>query len=300
MDLVTIRTFCRAIETGNLSKAAAALHITKSVASRRIGALEEDLGVRLLNRTTRGVTPTDEGGLFYERALRILDDLDEARQALQGTDTLTGKLRITAPQSFAELHLREAIGTFIAAHPDLEMEILLSDEKVDLQAGGYDLGLRIARSLDDSALIAKKLATIHNECVASPAYIGQRGAPQTPADLADHQCIYYANVTSSQQWQFMEDGKSKSVRVTGRVTSNSGIMERESALQGVGVCVIPRFFVHEELDSGKLVRLMPDTPPINSTLYILYPERRFASQRVRAFIDHIANWFAEPIHSACL
>jgi len=299
MDLTAIRTFCRTVETGNLSRAADNMHITKSVASRRIQALEDDLGVRLLSRTTRGVTPTDEGLRFYEQAVRILDELAEARQNLAGEDgMLRGRLRMTAPRAFTDIILRRALGDFLADNPKLEMEIDLADSRVDIARAGYDLAVRIARQLDDTSLIAKKLCTINNDCVASPDYLAAAGIPVQPEDLSKHQCIYYSHLAASTQWQFQTQTGPKSVRVTGSFATNSGIMQREAALRGQGISVLPRFFIHDQVQSGELVRLMPSTPPVSSGLYVLYPERRFTPRRVRALIDHLGCWCADPRNSA--
>ncbi len=301
MDLVAIRTFCRAVEVGNLSRAADGMHITKSVASRRIQALEDDLGVRLLSRTTRGVTPTDEGARFYEQAVRILDELDEARQSVTGDDgSIKGRLRLTAPRAFTDMVLRQVIGDFMAANPQLEMEIELSDSRVDVAGGGFDLALRIARQLDDTSLIAKKLVDINNECVASPAYLGARGTPKALADLSGHACIYYSNLAATTQWQFTGDSGPESVRVRGDFATNSGAMQREAALKGRGIALLPRFFVADAIADGSLVRLFPGKPPVNSALYALYPERRFTPRRARAFIDYLSAWFGNPRNCDCL
>lgn len=294
MELAAIRTFCRAVETGNLSRAATALGVTKSVTSRRIQALEEHLGVRLLQRTTRGVTPTDEGTRFYEHALQVLDTLDEVRQALAGDDGgLTGRLRLTAPRAFTDLCLRVPLGSFMAAHPGLALEIHLADERVDIAAAGYDIGLRIARSLDDTALIARKLIAIRNDCVASPAYLAAHGTPENFSALDGHQTITYANVAARQQWQFETPEGVRSVGVNSRITSNSGLIQSEAALCGQGIAVLPRFFVADALARGDLVALFGDTPPLASALYALTPDRRFRPRRVSALIEHLEHWFRD-------
>jgi len=291
MDLQAIRTFCRAVETGNLTAAAKALHITKSVASRRIQSLEDDIGVRLLARTTKGVAPTDEGALFYERGQRILDDLEDAAQAVKCTDeNLVGSLRITAPRSFADLFLGEPLMEFMLANPDINFEMNLTDERVDILGGGYDLGLRIARELDDTSLIARKLADLSSHIVASPDYLARHGTPQKPADLRDHTCVFYSNVEAAKQWRFGEGDTAESVRVRGRLSCNSGQMQMEAALRGVGISTLPRFFVHGALADGRLISILDDYAAPKMSLYALYPEKRLLPRKVRALIEHLAAW----------
>ncbi len=299
MDLQAIRTFCRAVETGNLTAAAKAMHITKSVASRRIQSLEDELGVRLLARTTKGVAATDEGSLFYERGQRILDDLEDAAQAVKCTEqALVGTLRITAPRSFADLFLGEPLMAFMTANPDLNFEMNLTDERVDILGGGYDLGIRIARELDDTSLVARKLADMTSHIVASPDYIARHGAPATPADLRDHSCVFYSNVEAAKQWRFGEGAEAEAVRVRGRLSCNSGQMQLEAALRGIGICTLPRFFVHGALADERLVALLEDHAMPKMTLYALYPEKRLLPRKVRALIEHLAAW-CDSQNSTC-
>ncbi|UTW55546.1 LysR family transcriptional regulator [Kordiimonas sp. SCSIO 12610] len=301
MDLNAIKTFCRTIEAGNMTAAAKALHITKSVASRRLQALEEDLGVRLLQRATRGVSPTDEGALFYERCQRILDDLDDAQQAVKhASDNLVGHIRVTAPRSFADLHLRKAFIAFMKLHPAVTLELNLTDERVDIVSGGYDLGFRITSNLDDSALIAKKVAPMRFHTVASPDYLKEYGTPQTPDDLRHHKCLFYANVSANQQWRFLDGSQMKSVRVTGPMMSNSGTLQLEAAINGLGVATLPHFFLHDALEDGQLVTILDDYIKNESALYALYPEKRHLPLKVRTLIDFITSWFTQPQHQKCL
>ncbi|WP_374763014.1 LysR family transcriptional regulator [Yunchengibacter salinarum] len=297
MDLAALRTFCRAVETGSLTRAAHSLHVTKSVASRRLSALENELGARLVQRTTRGITPTDEGVRFYERCQTILDDLDDAAQMLRPhSGGLAGRLRLTAPRAFGDLHLTAPLGAFMTAHPHITLECRLTDERVDITGGGYDLGLRIVAQPDDSSLSARALGDISYAAVASPAYLARFGTPETPADLAAHRCIFYANMAASQQWQFRTGAGLEKVRVSGPLTTNSGIFQRNACLDGLGIAVLPRFFVADGLASGALTEILQDTPRPPATLYALYPEKRLLSAKVRALIDHLAAWFQDPAH----
>lgn len=298
MDLAAIRTFCRAVEAGNLTAAAKALHITKSVASRRIQSLEDDLGVKLLSRTTKGVNPTDEGALFYERGQRILDDVEDAAQAVKRTsENLVGTLRLTAPRSFADLRLGEPFMKFMAAHPGLKMEMRLTDERVDIIGGGYDLGLRIAPELDDTSLIARKITKINHNVVASPAYLKKFGTPKKPADLKKHNCVFYSNVEAAKQWRFGKGKDIQAVRVNGQLTCNSGIVQLAAAEAGIAIATLPDFFLDDALKSGRVVKLFPDLPRPKSNLYALYPEKRLLPLKVRMLIDFLADWFKDGTNS---
>ncbi len=292
MDITAIETFCRAAEAGNLTQAAKLLNITKSVASRRLQALEAELGVRLLARTTRGVTLTDEGSRFFERCQRILEDLEDAAQAARGTEgRLIGRLRLAAPRALTDLRLAKAFSDFAKHHPDLTMEMNLTDERVDLTGGGYDVGLRVALDLTEASLVARKIARVPYAVVASPDYLKSRGRPSDPTDLVHHTAIFYSNLSASKQWTFeMPDGP-LSVRVTGQVITNSGIMQTEAACAGLGISILPRFFVSEAIAAGRLEEVLSDCPHRPSHLYALYPERRLLPQKVRAFIDYLADWF---------
>ncbi|GHF15041.1 LysR family transcriptional regulator [Kordiimonas sediminis] len=298
-DLAAIETFCRAIEDGNLTRAANSLHITKSVASRRIRALEDSLGVKLLNRNTRGVTPTDEGLVYYERCTKILEDLEEAGQAIQQTEThLTGTLRITAPFDYANLHLAEPMSAFLALHPDLKLEMQSTDAKTDIIAGGFDMGLRITGDLVDSSLKARKIAPVHSHVLASPDYLKQHGTPQHPDDLKDHNCIFYSNISVSEQWRFHMGGTgTESVRVKGRITVNSGMLQMAMARNGLGIAALPDFFCHRAIESGELVTILTDYPRPEIFLYALYPESKHSQAKVRALIDFLLEWNKTHSHN---
>ncbi|RMB12689.1 LysR family transcriptional regulator [Eilatimonas milleporae] len=298
MDLIALETYCRAVEAGNLTRAAQMLHVTKSVVSRRLAALEEDLEVRLLTRTTRGVTPTDEGQQFYERAVRILDDVEDARQSLNTADgPLVGRLRLTAPQSFTDLCLGEALCRFMDENPKLKMDIDLKDERVDIVGAGYDVGLRIATELHDTSLIARKIAPISFVTVASPAYLKQHGVPVTPQDFAtNHRAVFYANKTVQNEWSFMVAGREETVRPDGFLVTNSGKLQASAAINGLGVARLPRFFVADALTDGRLTEILSDSRPGDGALYAMFPERRHLPAKVRRLIDFLINWFADPSH----
>lgn len=290
-----MRTFCRTVEEGNLTAAAKALHITKSVASRRIQALEDDLGARLLLRTTRGVTPTDTGEKFYQRCIAIIADVEDAKQSVKDTsDNLVGHMRITAPRSFADGELGAPITHFMAQHPGLSFDLHLSDERVDIIGGGYDLALRIAQDLNDTSLIAKKLTNIRAYVVASPAYLKEHGTPKSPDDLKDHNCVFYANVAANEQWRFVGAHGARAVRVRGTMTTNSGVMQLAVAKAGLAIASLPRFFLKDALENGDVVTLLDNWEHPERSLYALYPERRLLPLKVRKLVDFLSDWFAQP------
>jgi len=292
MDLVAIRTFCRTVEEGNLTAAAKVLNITKSVASRRIQMLENDLGVKLLVRTTRGVTATEAGAKFYERTVSILADLEEAKQAVS-TDMqqLVGTIRLAAPRSFADSSLHDALVAFMDEHPDLKLDMNLTDKMVDISGGGYDVALRISNSLPDTALVAKKLTALRSHVVASPSYLAKYGTPKVPEDLTQHRCAIYANVDTTAQWRFAAGKKYRSVKIDGPLTSNSGTSQRAAALRGLVITLLPRFFVKDALISGALVEVLADWPHPAPTLYALYQDRRHLPLKVRTLMQFLSNWY---------
>ncbi len=301
MDFVSLRTFCRAVEEGNLSAAAKAVHVTKSVASRRIHMLEDDLGTKLLVRTTKGVSATDAGALFYERAINILADIEDAKQTVTcASKRLVGNLRITAPRSFTDLYLSKAMAAFMIEYPDLTLELNLTDERVDIVGGGYDVGLRISTNLEDTSLIAKKLTHLNSMITANPEYLEKYGTPKTIEDLKHHNFALYSNIPASRLWKFMSGDQSAQTRVNGNLTSNSGVMQLEAAKAGLAIVSLPSFFYGDSVKNGELIQILPDWQLPELTLYALYPDRRLLPMKVRAFIDFMASWFAVPENSAHL
>ncbi|MEX0299360.1 MAG: LysR substrate-binding domain-containing protein [Kordiimonas sp.] len=301
MDLLAIKTFCRAVEEGNLTAAAKSLHITKSVASRRIHLLEEELCTKLLVRTTRGVSATDAGAIFYERGIAILADVEDATQSVTDAGKgLTGTIRMTAPRSFADINLKNPLMAFKREYPGLILEMNLTDERVDIVGGGYDLGIRITHKLDDTSLIAKKIAPIQSHLVASPKYLKQHGTPQTLQDLKEHVCPLYSNMPAAHQWSFEKDGKKETVRVNAALMTNSGTMQRESAIRDLTICMLPRFFIHEDMETGALQEVLTDWKLPPAHLYVLFPEKRLLPLKVRVLIDFLADWYKKPENLGCL
>jgi len=289
-----LQTFVAVVEAGSFSAAAERLNLAKSAVSRRIGDLEGRLGAQLINRTTRRLSLTDAGHRFYERSARLLGDMEEAELAVaSGQTELRGRIRMAAPLSFGVLHLAPALDEFLAAHPELELDLDLNDRQINLVEEGIDLTLRIGH-LADSSLVARRLAPIHMALCASPAYLQRQGMPRTPQELGRHQGLVYGNIPESQQWTFVApSGESITVRVPTRLRANNGDLLLQAAIDGLGVVATPTFLSYRAVAEGKLQVLLPDYQMPPATAYAVYPSRRHLPQRVRALIDFLAGRFGD-------
>lgn len=291
-----LEVFVAVVEAGGIGAAADRLGLAKSAVSRRLAELETRLGVTLIHRTTRQLNLSDDGRAFYERSVAILADLDEAEAAVrQAHGALTGRLRVTLPQSFGLLHLAPLILAFMQRHPELRFELDFNDRQVDLLQEGYDLAIRIAR-LEDSSLIARRLAPIRSGLYASPDYLARRGIPTTAAELQQHACLVYSNPREPDLWTYTDpEGRPGSVRVSAHLTSSSGEFLLRAALDGQGLIRFPTFFVHQELQAGRLQAVLTDHGWPELSAYAVYPPTRHLSRRVRAFIDYLVEALAgEP------
>lgn len=283
--------FIKVVDTRSFTGAADRLGLSKSVVSRRIAELENRLGARLLNRTTRKLSLTEVGQAFYERCSRILADLEEAERAAADLHAAPrGRLRVNAPVSFGLLHLAPAVAAFLERYPEIDIDIDLNDRYVDLVEEGYDVAVRIGR-LRDSSLIAKRLAPSRAVVCASPGYLDRYGTPVAPEDLTRHNCLIYTNVPTAEQWVFRVDGESRSVRVTGNLRTSNGDMLRAAALAGVGIVVLPTFLCGDALSEGSLRCLLPDHFALGSSIFAVYPQNRHLSPKVRAVVDFLATRF---------
>ncbi len=299
--LSAIEAFIRVAETGSFSAAAVKLRSSKSAVSRLIGALETELGARLFHRTTRSLTLTEVGRGYLERTTRIVADLDEANRAVTRLQAAPrGLLRVAAPMSFGFLHLAGALPDFLALYPEVSVDVAMSDRFVDLVEEGFDVAVRIGE-MQDTSLIARKLAPVRIAICASPDYLAAHGVPQKPADLAHHECIANSNLASSREWRFVDErGKKTSVSVRGRMNINNGDALRVAALKGLGIIALPTFIVGSDIHSGALVSLLEKYVPQNATINAVYPHARHLSPKVRAFVDFLAQRFGpHPYWDAC-
>ena len=284
--------FVRVVEARTFTQAAERLGWSKSVVSRRIAELEDRLGVRLLNRSTRRLSLTEAGQAFYERCARILADVDETEAAVSSLHTEPrGLLRVNAPMTFGMLHLAPAISAFLDRFPDVEIDLVLNDRFVDLIDEGFDLALRIG-DLADSSLVARRLAPCLRVLCASPDYLARCEEPATPAGLTDHDCLLYSNIPNSDVWRLTDSGGTDHVvRVRSRLRVNNGDVLREAAAAGLGITLLPTFIVAEAIADRRLRPILCDYRPPPTVVHALYPHNRHLSTKVRAFVDFLAERF---------
>ena len=291
-QLEDMQIFVSTVDAQSFTAAADKLGLSKQFISRRIMALEDRLGARLLIRTTRRLSVTDTGRTYYERALKIIDEVNDAEQ-LVSSENLSprGTLRISAPMSFGTLHLGPAIARFMAQCPDVRIELDLSDRFVDIVGEGYDMAIRIG-NLSDSSLIARQIAPAQIVACASPTYLKQRGKPQSPADLKDHDCLLYGHGRNV-EWVFADKGKPLHMPVKGRLRANNGELANCAAIEGLGIVLLPTFIVGAALRAKKLVTILDAWAPPPLTIYAVYPQHRQASLAVKAFTDFLRNTFGK-------
>jgi DNA-binding transcriptional LysR family regulator len=293
-DLSQLEVFVRVVDAGSFTAAAEQLGVSKSHVSRQVSALEDRLGARLLNRTTRRVTPTDVGNVFHERCARILEELVDAEAAVTSLQTRPrGLLRLSVPVSFGIRYVAEAVADFMLEHPELEVDVQFSDRVVDLVDDAFDLAVRIGR-LADSSMIARKLAASSSHVCASSDYLERHGAPQGPEDLRDHACLLYAyQFTGSTSWQLEGSGREVTVHVTGPMVSNNAEAMIAAACRGLGLVFIPDLLLVDEVKAGRLVPVLPGWSA-EAAVWAVYPHHRHLSAKVRLFVDALAERFASP------
>src|ERR687898_3478040 len=293
--LQEITVFARVVGAGSLSAAARELSVSTAVVSRRLASLESRLGVRLINRTTRSLHLTDEGAAYYETCSRVLSEIQEADAAVSaGRAEPRGILRVALPASFGNQHVAPLVPKFAERYPDVQLALSLSDRNVNVVEEGFDLAVRIA-DLADSSLAARKLAPNRRVVCASPAYLQRHGAPRTPEDLAQHNCLTTTDFTMN--WDYRDpDGKPGSARVTGRYACDNWEVLREWALAGLGVALKSTWDVRRHLEDGSLVSLLPGyTFASDVAIYAVYPHRSHLPAKTRAFIEFLAESFGpEP------
>jgi DNA-binding transcriptional LysR family regulator len=289
VDLNAITAFVAVVEHHSFRAAARSLGVPKSTVSRRVALLEEQLGVQLLQRTTRTVTLTDVGEAFHARAGQALTTLsDAAREVRQSEASPRGVLRLTAPLSFAENYLGDIISEFLLANPDVKVTLDLSDRYVDLVAEGYDLALR-AGLLADSTLKAKLLGSNPLVLVASKKYLAARGVPKSPQDLEQHDCIVYAPNERGVKWPLLIKRQVTAIPIRPRIAANSFLLARDFAAAGLGIARMPAGFSAEYEAEGQLVRVLEEFAPPPSPLHAVFPPGPHLAPRVRAFVDLLSQ-----------
>lgn len=281
--------FARVVEAGSFTRAAEELGLTKSSVSDAVRRLEERLGVRLLDRTTRRVSPTQAGQAFYLRSRRALEEAEAARaeaQALHGEPV--GRLRVAAPEAFSRMHLAPAMPPLLAANPGLQIEVVEGTQFVDLVEAGFDLAIRITEHPADN-LVVRRLGSSRVLTAASPAYVAERGAPQRPEDIAVHRVIGFSPLFWSREWR-LEGADGRVVApFKPALLSNSTETIRAAALAGVGLVAAPDWLLAGDLASGALVRVLPEWRTPESGIFAVYPSNRLMAAKVKVFVDHVAR-----------
>ncbi|CAN7195269.1 LysR family transcriptional regulator [Pararhizobium sp. LjRoot238] len=288
-NLGDLEVFTRVVSTGSMSAAGRALGFSPAVISKRIKRLEDRLGTRLLQRTTRQISLTEAGQGFYDRVLGVLAGVEDAEAFASGrSGQPQGTLRVTAPTSFGRMHVAPHLARFIEMHAELVVNIVLSDEFTDIVAEGFDLAIRIGE-LDDSSLVARKLVPVRRILCASPAYIERHGIPETVDDLSRHVCLRQHNHDT---WKLESRQGSLSYKPQGRLITNSSEVVREAVLSGAGIALRSTWDIGGDLKSGRLLQVLPAWEG-SSNLFVsaLYPSRQFLPAKVRLFIDYLAGLY---------
>lgn len=295
-SLTDIAIFVKVVELSSFTAAAEALEMSQPVVSKAVTRLEEKLGARLLNRTTRRLSLTEAGSELYRRSVRALEEIENAELEVARFQTEPrGTLRVSAPMSFSILQLGAKLQSFLERYPGVSVELNLDDRQVDLVEEGFDVAIRIA-NLRDSNLVARKIVPCRQVICASPAYLQKHGTPERPEDLLEHNCILYSFLTNAREWRLTdEQGETHVVPLKGSLQTNNGLVNRAAALSGTGIVMLPTFYLGDQLRSGELKPVLCKFRPADIAVYAVYPERRNLSPKVRAFVDFLAQTFGpEP------
>jgi DNA-binding transcriptional LysR family regulator len=279
-----LEVFARVVTAKGMSAAGRELNLSPAIISKRIRRLEERLGIRLLHRTTRQIALTEAGHGFFERVTSILSSVEEAENwVARGAETVRGNLRVSAPTTFGRLHIAPYLEKFLQSYEAVTIDLVLSDSYVDIVGEGFDLAVRIAE-LQDSTLIARRLASNHRVLCAAPGYLAKHGYPQRIEDLAHHQLIAFAGP----EWRLEGPEGPVQVRVQGSLRTNSSEVVREAVISGIGIALRSTWDIGPELKSGRLVQVLPAyTGQKSVSIYAVYPSRRHLEQKVRAFVDFL-------------
>jgi DNA-binding transcriptional LysR family regulator len=291
-SLPSMALFAEVVRTRSFSEAARRAGLAKSAVSKRIAQLEERLGVRLLMRSTRKLSLTQEGMRFYSHCAALVDAADAAEEALSGASQVArGRLVVNAAVSLAQLQLAAPIAGFLAQHPEVEVEVNTDNHVVDPVEGGFDVAVRVARLVEGS-FVARKLAEDRLLICAAPAYLARHGEPRTPEELARHNCLHYSMVPRELEWRFHGDEGPYVVGATGSFSTNDGTLLAQAAVAGIGLAVVPSFIVARELADGRLVTVLPSHRRGRVGVYAVVGARKQLALRTRLFIDHLAKHFA--------
>jgi DNA-binding transcriptional LysR family regulator len=290
--LAAMETFVYVVETGSFSAAARRLNIGQPAVSKTIAQLEARLAVRLLLRSTRGLTPTEAGLAFFDRAKRAIEEANEADNAARGAASgLTGNLRICAAVTFGRQHIVPYLGPFLDQNPDLNIDLMLDDRNINLVEEGVDIALRMG-VLSDSGLTARKIAECRRVVLGTPQYFEKHGEPACPADLTKHQAVVYT-LGGGAHWPFKKAGEEQPVIISGRIRANAAEGLREAVLAHLGLTMASEWMFSQELASGVVKEVMSDWALPNQDLWAVFPTGRMASAKARAFVDYVQGLMAK-------
>ncbi|SFR18983.1 LysR family transcriptional regulator [Poseidonocella sedimentorum] len=295
MDRLTeMEAFATVVDQGGFTDAARKLGLSKSAVSKHVSSLETRLGARLLNRTTRRVSPTEIGLAYYDRARRVLTDASEADSLVTAMQAEpSGTLRVSVATDFGVNHLSPVLGKFLARYPEISVNLDLSNRFVELISEGFDVTVRIG-DLEDSSLRARKITETTRRMIASPEYLARHGWPDRIDDLNAHKLLHYANNASSGVWRLIApSGERRLVRTAGSLSVNDGQSLLNAAIAGLGIAYLPSFLFAEAMTEGLVEDVMPDLPEDRVGIYAVYPEGKFIQPKVRAFIDFLCHEFGE-------
>ncbi|SDY34236.1 transcriptional regulator, LysR family [Jannaschia faecimaris] len=292
--LSEMEAFATVVDQGGFTDAAKKLGISKSAVSKHVSSLESRLGARLLNRTTRRVSPTEIGLAYYDRARRVLNDAGEADALVTSMQSApSGMLRVSVATDFGVNHLSPILGGFLHEYPDITVNMVLDNRYVELISEGFDLSVRIG-DLEDSSLRARKLAETHRQMIASPAYLEEYGRPQRIDDLNEHKLLHYSNQSNGSVWKLTApSGEKRQVRSAGWLTVNDGQSLLNAAMGGLGIAFLPDFLYADAMKEGKLVPAIEGLAPETQGIYAVYPPGRYTQPKVRAFIDFLVESFRD-------
>jgi DNA-binding transcriptional LysR family regulator len=294
MDRFTgIKAFIKVVETGGFAAAGRDMGLSRSVVSKHVIALEQELGAQLLTRSTRQVAPTETGQAFYDRCVGVLSELEQAISAVtELQERPYGNLRVNAPMSFGTLHLSRVVADFLARYPDVHVELVLNDRFVDPIEEGFDVTVRVGEPRVFTSLVVADIVEAKRVMCASPAYLDAHGEPHHPSALRDHRCLHYGYQESGSRLRLKGPGGEQSYAIDCVMWSNNGEALREAALRDQGIALLPTFIVGQELQEGRLRTLLTDYRPPPVSLSILYPRHRHLSTKVRFFVDMVMERFS--------
>lgn len=293
MDRLTALTvFRHIVDTGSLAAAGRRLRLSPAAVSKNLAELEARLQVRLLNRTTRRLSLTEAGSLYYRNVARILDDLDAADRALGPLQQApAGTLRVAAPMTVTLVCLSAAIPRFLARHPQVSLDLNLDDRRVDVVKEGYDLAIRGSDSLEDSSLAARRLMVMRHVLCAAPAYFDAHGEPARPDDLRRHACVQFMLSGHAAQWEFRRGDEVARIAIDGRYKVTSSLAVRDALLAGFGLSLIPEPYVRGDLAAGRLRAVLTDWTKVETSVYAIFPSRRYVVPALRVFLDFLTDEF---------